>query len=180
MPPTKTSKLKRNVNGTYTVKTKDDAKKALLLSNELRKEIEQIEEDQGLLELRQDATALKQAATQFLAAKGIDGLDLGDLYATLRRDAYARRWIATDEDLADAPEGAKSLRTILRKKFKSNPDKFKEIWRRITKPVAVAEEVQWLVDEGIVEEDEIAPAFVEKTKAPFVLINPKAEDEDNG
>lgn len=173
-------KLKRNQNGTYTIKTKDEATKALILSNDLKKEIEEIEEQQGLLELRQDATALKQGATQFLAAKGIDTLDLGDLYATLRRDAYARRWIATDDDLEGAPEGATPLRTILKKKFKKNPDKFKEVWKRITRPVVIADELQELVDEGVLEEDEIATAFVEKTKAPFVLINPKPDEDEDG
>lgn len=165
--------LKTNKNGSYTVTTKADAVKALKMMQERQEEVMRLQAEAGITELMQEATELKKAATAYVVANGIEKLDLGDHYATLRQDGYARQWIATKDDLEklDAPTGAIPLRTILKKSL--TPENFKEVWNRVTKRVVDADALQEAVDEGILDEEEIAPAFVEKTKAPYLRLYPK-------
>lgn len=167
--------LKANENGTYTITSKDGAIKALKMMQERSEEAQALMQEQGITELMQEATELKKAATAYCVAKGISQLDMEDSYATLREDGYDRRWIATRKELADvsAPDGAVPLYEIIRRGFTNIEGK--EIWKRITKRVVDPEALQEVVDEGILSEDEIAPAFVEKKKAPYLRIYPKGE-----
>jgi len=169
--------LKTNKNGSYTVTTKADAIKALKMMHERSDEAQALMTEHGITELMQEATELKKAATAYVVAQGIEKLDLGDSYATLRQDGYARQWIADKAQLVqfqlDGATDAVDLKTILQKKFKKDKDAFKEIWRRVTKRVVDANELQEVVDEGLLDEDEIAPAFVEKTKSPYLRVYPK-------
>jgi hypothetical protein len=168
--------VKSNINGTYTVKTKADAIKALKMMQERSEEAQALMKEHGINELMQEAAELKKAATAYCVAKRITKLDMDDSYAQLREDGYDRRWIATSSELAslDNPAGATPLRVILINKWKSQPDTFKVVWRRITKRVVDADALQEAVDEGIVTEDEIAPAFVEKHKSPYLRVYPKS------
>jgi hypothetical protein len=168
--------VKANDNFTYTVTSKKDAVKALRMMQERQEEIARIERENGIPELRQEATELKKAATMFCVARKISQLDMGDSYAQLREDGYDRRWIATRHDLedVDAP-GAVPLRTILQRALGGKSEEFKAAWNRITKRVIDADALQEIVDEGIVDEDEIAPAFVEKKRAPYLRIYSKGE-----
>jgi hypothetical protein len=172
--------VRANDNHTYTVKTKADAVKALKMMQERSEEAQELMREHGISELMQEATELKKAATAFCVAKGIDKLDLGDSYAALREDGYDRRWVARKTDLGDLgnPEGAIPLYDILKSKFlrgkKKQPSKFKEIWNRITKRVVDPDALQEVIDEGLLDEDEIAAAFVEKKKAPYLRIYEKS------
>jgi len=169
--------LKANENGTYTITSKEGAIKALKMMQERSDEAQALMQEQGISELMQEATELKKAATAYCVAKGISQLDMEDSYAQLREDGYDRRWIATRHELAavSAPDGAKDLRSILQSKFGGHSEQFKNVWRKITKRVISPEALQELVDDGTLDEDEIAPAFVEKKKAPYLRIYPKGE-----
>jgi hypothetical protein len=167
--------VKANDNYTYTVKTKADAVKALRMMKERSEEAQELMSEHGITELMQEATELKKAATAFCVAKGITQLDLGDSYASLREDAYDRRWIATSKDMSELdakPSGAVPLMTILKRSF--GKEGWKPVWMRITKRVVDPDALQEAVDEGLLNEDEIAPAFVEKTKAPYLRIYDKS------
>jgi hypothetical protein len=168
--------VKSNINGTYTISTKADVVKALKMMQERKEEAESLMREHGIQELMQEATELKKAATAYCVAKGISNVDMGDSYAQLREDGYDRRWIGTRAELAemDAPEGAVPLRTILQRKFGGKSDTFKETWNRITKRVIDKDSLQEVIDEGVLDEDEIAPAFVEKKKAPYLRVYDKS------
>lgn len=170
----KTAGLKANENGTYTITNKEGAIKALGMMQERSEEAIQLSKEYGITDLQREAAELKKAATAFCVAKGIEKLDLGDSYASLRQDGYDRRWIATKDELAevDAPD-AVPLRTILKREFSTG--QFKEIWNRITRRVVDPDALQEAIDEGILNEEEIAPAFVEKKKSPYLRIYGKVE-----
>lgn len=163
--------LKSRNNGTYTISTKADAEKALRMMVELQDEIMALNKEHGITELMRDAAELKKAATAFAVAKGITKLDVGDKYAALREDGYDRRWIGTQDELKDmdAPAGATPLRTIL----KNGHADWKEIWMQITKRVVDSDKLQEAIDEGVLDEDEISAAFVEKKKSPYLRLYDK-------
>jgi hypothetical protein len=162
-------------NGQYKISSKADAVKALKMMQERSEEAQELMRENGITELMQEAAELKKAATAYCVDNGITKLDMGDSYASLREDAYDRRWIATIDDFADmgTPAGAIPLRTILRDRWRKKPDKLKEIWNRVTKRVVDPDALQEVIDEGLLDEDEISAAFVEKTKAPYLRIYSK-------
>jgi hypothetical protein len=166
-------------NGQYKISSKADAVKALKMMQERSDEAQELMRENGITELMQEAAELKKAATAYCVANGITKLDMDDSYASLREDAYDRRWIARKIDLGELenPRGAVPLYDILKDKFvrgrKKQPAKFKEIWNRVTKRVVDPDALQEVIDEGLLDEDEIAAAFVEKTKAPYLRIYPK-------
>jgi hypothetical protein len=168
--------VKANDNGTYSIQTKKDAEKALRMMVELQEEVSALNKEHGITELMRDAAELKKAATAFCVAKGITKLDVGDQYALLRQDGYDRRWIGTREEARELGTAeATPLRVILKEIFHGRDDKFKEIWMRVTKRVVDPDALQEVVDEGVLDEDEIAPAFVEKQKAPYLRLYGKEE-----
>lgn len=162
--------LKMLDNGQYVVKNAKQAKEALGAMRELQASIEEIEKENDLPEMRQDATEMKKAVQRWMEETEADQLQCDGYHATLIRGNYDGRWIGTDEDLVDAnsPDGAIPLRRILKKKF----DKAgaKEVWQRITKRVVDPDVLDEVVAEGILAADEVAPAYVEKTKAPYLRI----------
>ena len=165
--------LTRTLNGEYVLKNKTQLKSALLLMQELADDIEALRLKHGIQELEQDATELKKAATRYMEENEIDEVALeGGQYGKLVRGAYDRRWILSDDELTEAElaDGARSLRRILKKKFKNSPDKFKQAYAFVSKRVADPEGIQEAVSEGLVTEKEIAPAFVEKEKRPYLRV----------
>lgn len=171
--------VKVNSNGSYTVTSKEGAVKALKMMNERSEEAQALMAEHGISELMQEATELKKAATAFCVAKGVEKLDLGDQYATLREDGYDRRWILDDDEITDEslPVGVVSLHSIIVAKYgnelKVKGSKARKLWMKITKRVVDAEALQEAVDRGDLDEDEIEPAFVEKKKAPYLRLYPK-------
>lgn len=164
--------LKRLENGEYVVKTKDEAIRAIKAAKELGQAIEEIRKENGIPEMEMDAAEMMKAATRYMDSKDMKQLDLGDgRHATLIKAEYDKQWLLTKDDLvlAGQPRDAKPLRSILKKLF---PDKgeFTEIWNRVTKRVADPEGINECVEEGLLSEDEIAPALVAKTKKPFVRV----------
>jgi len=163
--------LTRRDNGEYVLKSQKQLKSALALMQELAEDISTIEKEQGIDEMRQDATELKRAATRYAVENGIEKIQLeGDQYAVLVRAGHNRRWLLNDNEIERSmPKGTKSLRSILKKKFPSKP-KFVQVWKRVTKRVPDPEGIQECIDEGLLTEKEIAAAFVEDEKAPFLRI----------
>jgi hypothetical protein len=161
--------LQRLVNGQYVVKTLKEAKEALLAVQEMNDNITQLQEEHGILEMMQDSTEMKKAATVWAASKDMERIELGQgRYVLLRRDKYGGTWVATDDDVDESvPTSVVPLRAILKKKFKDAAT-FKEVWMRVTKRTVDVDALQREVADKYLTADEIAPAFFEKEKAPFL------------
>ena len=95
----------------------------------------------------------------------------GGVYALLRRDKYGGQWVATSDDLAaDIPTDVVPLRDILEAKFSKRPKTLKEMWLRITKRAVDVDALTREVADGNLTAEEIAPAYFEKEKAPFLRV----------
>jgi hypothetical protein len=166
--------LKRLKNGQYKVSNLAEAKEALEGVQNLAAEVESLMKEHGISEMMEDAAEMKKAATAWAANTDTQRIDLGtgrkgQPYALLRRDKYGGTWVATEEDLDDAPVSAVPLLTILRKKFKNRQER-SEIWNRVTRRSVDPENLQRVVDEGLLSAEDIAPAFWEKEKTPFLIV----------
>lgn len=162
--------LKRKTNGTFSVSNESQAKEALKTVLELKHEIKRLEEEHGITEMMDDSSELKKAATRWAVESNTQAIDLGGgVYARLRQDKYGGTWVTTDDDLDGAPVSAVPLLKILRKKF-PNKTLRSEIWNRVTKRTVDPDKLNRVVEEGILTAEEVAPAFYEKDKAPFLMI----------
>lgn len=167
--------LKRLQNGQYEVKTLKQAQEALKTMGELNASISELMEEHGITEMMADAAEMKKAATHWAANTDTARIDLGngrkgEPYALLRRDKYGGTWLATDDDITnEAPPKAVSLQWILRKKYRDKTTR-SEIWNRITKRSVNQDGLKRVIDEGLLSDSEIAPAFYEKEKAPFLIV----------
>lgn len=161
--------IQRLANGQYEVKNLKQAKEALLAVQELNEGITELQKEHGILEMMDDSMELKKAATRWAASKDAERIELGEgRYVLLRRDKYGGQWVATDDDVdASVPTSVVPLRSILKKKFKDAAT-FKEVWMRVTKRTVDVDALQREVEDKILTADEIAPAFFEKEKAPFL------------
>jgi hypothetical protein len=167
--------LKRDDHGQYHLTSKKQVISALALMEELKADIQELMDKYDITEMMQDATELKKAAQRWLIENKIDELEIKDgKRVKLIRAGYDRRWILTSKE--DVPKGAVPLRNLLKKKLKDA--EFKEVWGRITKRVADPVEIDEIIAEGIVTEKDIAKAFVEKEKAPYMRIYDQEELKD--
>jgi hypothetical protein len=163
--------LTRTQNGQYVIKSKPQLKAALVLMQELKDEISEAMKEHGIDEMQQDAVELKKAAEGYMTTKDIDEIQLTNgSYAKLIRGGYDRHWVLNDSEIPENAPGVKSLRSILKKKFGGNTLGYKDAMRRITKRIPDAERIEEAVSEGLLTEKEIAPAFVEKEKKPYLRI----------
>jgi hypothetical protein len=171
--------LKRNSNGTYTITSKTQAVKAIKLAKELGAEIEALRQEPGIGDMEMDSAEMMRAACAYMTDKEMDRVELGDgRYAVRIAAEYDKHWILTDDELdaLDNPSGAKSLRRILKKKFKK-PEEFKMVLKAITKRVADPIVIDQLCKDGILNEKEIAPALVAKTKRPHLRVYGEGDSE---
>lgn len=147
--------LKRNKNGTFTVKTKAEAEEALT-------ELDRIQTEIGPKMI--EAAELKKAATAFAEKKNVDVVQLdGAYYRLITRNT--RMWIATDDDMPQGVKGgAKSLQSIV-KGIKIGK---KPLWQLITKRVPDPELIDEAVRQGWISEKKIGKAFIEKPQNPFL------------
>lgn len=171
--------LKPTKSGEYHIKTLKEAKEALVLFQSIKGELDEIREREGMAEMEQDGVELKKAVTRFAVSTKTERIDFDDgVHATLVSQFYGAEYIATvDEIPASLPENRKKvvpLQTIIEKKFKSKIDekgsKARKVWMKITKRVVDKEAIDQLVAEGVFKVDDLAPAFVEKEKAPYLRI----------
>ena len=149
-------------SGGANVKTKADAIAALEISVRLKEEAEALMQEHGITEMLEAAEALKKKATAFAASKNIDKLDLPDgRYGKLITAVHERVWVGTKGDI---PEGAPDKITPLKSLVP------KEVWMKITKRVPDPERIDEAVSEGLITHDQIAPAYFEKMRAPFLRV----------
>jgi hypothetical protein len=167
--------LKRLKNGQFQVKNVEEAREALIGSENLKEEVQALMQEHGITEMMEDAAEMKKAATAWAANTDTPRIDLGngrqgEPYALLRRDKYGGTWIASSDDIdGNTPVSVIPLLYILRKKFKNKTER-SEIWNRITKRTVDQDALDRVVREGLLTAEEIAPAFYEKEKAPFLIV----------
>lgn len=171
--------LKPTKSGEYHIKTLKEAKEALVLFQAVKNELDEIREREGMSEMEQDGVELKKAVTRFAIATKTERIDFDSgIHATLVSQFYDAQYIATEDEIpAELPENRKKvvpLQTIIEKKFKSKitdkGSKARKIWMKITKRVIDKGAIDQLVAEGVLTTDDLAPAFVEKEKAPYLRI----------
>jgi len=149
----------------------EEARDALRQMRLLNTQVKALMEEHGIPQLQEEAQALKKAATEWAVKSDTERIDLGKgVYARLRRDKYGGTWVATDDDLDGAPATAVPLYEILRLKFLKKPQTLKRLWASVTRVSVDPEELQRAILEGHITADEIAPAFWEKEKTPFLII----------
>lgn len=166
--------IRRNENGTYTVTSKKQAVEAIEAMTALQESIDELLQEHGITEMMEDATELKKAATNYCVSKKVETLPLSAGHATLITASYDRRVVATqaEADLINESSVDRKivpLRKILAKKFRDKKQ-LKEIWNRVTVRVVNVPALEEVVQEGILDVDEISPAYHEKQKAPYLRI----------
>jgi len=164
--------LKRNKNGTYTVKTEPQAREALIEMREINEQIALILAQNGVTDLEAKANALKSAATEYCVTHDVETIPLTTkVYARLRKDRYGGTWVSTSDDVTEeTPVDVHPLREILKAKYKKDSVKFRDVWYAISKRVVDTTKLEKAVAEGTLTAEEIAPAFYEKDKKPFLIL----------
>jgi hypothetical protein len=162
-------------NGYVEIKTQKDALAALQAFRDLKSEIDQVKEESGLNELEKDAMAYKAAVQNFMISKELDQLQGDGFHGTLVKGHGSSRWITDEGDLTgDEADHAMSLRVIIEEKFGEKvtkpKSKARRLWLKITKRIADTDAIEEAVNDGELTVDEIAPAFVEKDRAPYLRI----------
>jgi hypothetical protein len=163
--------LKRNANGTFTVRSQKEAIEALTGVENLKAEIEELKREHGILDMEEDATEMKKAAQVWCVKTKTDYLKLpGGRFARLIQAVGKREWIWSKRDLPPTveAEGAIPLREIILAEY--GDEKYRELSRAVTKRVVDPEKLSEAVAEGKLEEDVIAPAYVEKLNAPYLRV----------
>jgi hypothetical protein len=161
-------------NGYVEIKSRRDAVEALKRFNNLKAEIDALKEESGLDDLEKDATAYKAAVQTYMNTHNIDQLDGDGFHGTLVKGFGDARWIATEDDLkGDEPDTVIPLIQIIEEKFgsvklKGSPGR--RLWLKITKRVADPEAIEDAVNSGSLKAEEIAPAFVEKPRTPYLRL----------
>ena len=161
--------LKRNKNGTYTIKTLADTKRALELGHEIKR---------GIHDDMVQSTELVKAATAFFTEtdEGIEaienGLELDDGSEAKVVQRYTRFWIGTDDDMPDdPPREARSLKSLCGKRKIERKGKTISLWNFLTRRVPDAERIENAINLGLISEEDVAPAFVEKPQKPFIQVS---------
>lgn len=138
--------LKRKRDGTYVIKTKDDAIQAIKEADSIMDEIREQEEQRK---------ALKKSAAFYMRDKGIDGFKIAGKMRALVRPT-SRLWVVTEEDIPenlpddDAAE-VRPLEDIL------NAAQLEQVTKLVVDP----EKMEQAIGLGIVDEEEIADAYLE-------------------
>jgi hypothetical protein len=161
--------LKRNANGQYVIKHKDEAIRALAMVLRIQAEIDALNEEHGISEMMQDAAELKKAATAFCNSKSIDVVNLPEKkYAKLIRSASSRYWIGTKADIPQSANAAKPLKSLVSK----------EMWLKLTKRVPDPAKIDKAVAEQVVKLEDIEDAYVEIPRAPYLRIYDEGDEEE--
>jgi hypothetical protein len=164
--------LRRMDNGQFLIHNLKEAKEAIKLAQSLKDEILELRKEYGIDEMEMDSTELMKATTRFAVETGVERINFEKgAHATLIESAYDSRFIGTEDDLRGDEEGKVTpLRKIIKKKFKNNPKKAKEVWQMVTRRIVDKEKVEEVISEGLLTVDEVAGCFVEKKKAPYLRV----------
>jgi len=162
-------------DGFIVIKSQDDAKKALQKFQTLKAERDELYEEHGIKDMDEELVALKAAVTKFMADNKVEQIECKGFHGTLVKGYHGGHWLATDDDISPGDhKTAKSLQAIIEKKFKSKisvkGSKARKVWMKITKRVVDHEAVEAAVADGTLNVKEIAPAWSEKEKAPYLRI----------
>lgn len=167
--------MKVHDNGYIEITTDEDAIEALQNAKNLQNEIEEVKAESGLDELEKDLTAYKAALRDFMIRTNIEHIPGDGFHGTLVKGSSGSRWITTDDDISENdPERVMSLQACIEKKFKSKVSekgsKARKVWLKITKRVADPEAIEEAVNEKVLKVEDISPAWVELTRAPYLRI----------
>lgn len=162
-------------NGFVQIKTQKDAKEALSAFRDLKAEIDALKEESGLNELEKDAMAYKAAVQNFMKEKDVEQIQCDGFHATLIKGAGSSRWITDEDDLTgNETDRNATLKECIEKKFKSKVtekgSKARKAWMKITRRVADPSAIEEAVAEGLIDVDDISPAWVETPRAPYVRV----------
>src|SRR5262245_34491598 len=154
--------------------------KAISLLNDLvqvNAAIETARKKAGLPALEASKDALKSELTALMIQHSMEQVGTDGAHATLVQATYGGKVLATSEDFRDLDEiptdrPIMPLREIIKMKFGAIKagSKSLEIWKRVTKPVVRMDALDEVVSEGLLTVDEIAPAYIEKQKRPYVRV----------
>jgi hypothetical protein len=168
--------LKQAPDGTYVIKNENEAIRALTMMQNIAEEIEEIEEENGIPEMRQDAISLKKSVTDFCITQGFERIDLPDgQWATLIESTQDRRFVGERDEMdEDTPAHVVPLAEIVGDKTVSIKSKGKirkqKLWNLLTRRVPDRDKIERAVSRGWVTIDEIAPSFYEKHRRPYLRI----------
>lgn len=166
---------KKPTNTMQTVLTEissyEELKAALASVQELQDDIVIRMEAAGIPALEAKKDALKKLATEYAVKEGIERVDFPGAHATLIQQFFDGRFIGTEEDIrGDERDGVIPLRQIIRRKFKGDTAKVKEVWNQVTRRVVDKDAVDEAISYGILTVDDVAPAYVERAKSPYLRI----------
>ena len=163
----KTKKSKKKITEIDSTKI---AQRALKEHLALEAEIAKRTVEAGIPELAALSAEYKSLVTEWAVNEKVERIEIDDTHhATLISQFYDSRFIGTADDLTgEEAKGVIPLRTLLRRQF--GKEGAKEIWHRVTRRVVDRELVEEVIAEGILTVDDVAPAFVEKQKKPYLRI----------
>jgi hypothetical protein len=138
----------------------------------MKDEIDEIKKESGIDEMELDCVELKRAVTAFMVENSLDRLNFKKgFHGTLVRATYGATWIGERSQLTDdAPGYAVPLKELLTKKFKRSPDKAKKMWLRLTTRIPDPIKIEEAIAEGVITVQDVAPAWWEKDKSPYLRI----------
>ena len=151
--------LTRGRNGRFQIKTLKQAKEAAQQAREYKAEIK---------EKMNDASDLAKEAALYLHGHDIREITMedGDKVTVVQR--FSRFWAGEDEEVEDIV-GAQSLKSIVGDRVIQVPGKkAKKLWYAITRRVVDPTMIDHAVAKGWLDEDEIAPALIEKPQSPYL------------
>jgi hypothetical protein len=167
--------LKVHENGFVEITSKKDAIEALEAAHNLQVELDDLKEEHGISDLEKDIVAYKAALRDFMVRSNIDHIPGDGFHGTLVKSAGSSRWITDKSDLTgNEPDRVMTLRKCIEKKFGEKITKkgsqAREVWQKITRRVADPEKIEEAVNEGLIDVDDISPAWMEVTRAPYLRI----------
>jgi hypothetical protein len=134
-----------------------------------RRELDRLKRKHGITDLETELVDEKIAIENQAIEGGLKRIEFDGGHATLVESSYDSRYISTKEDIR-GDEGVRvtPLRTIIFNKFKD--DKAKKLWLKITRRVVVPHKLEQAIAEGHLTIEEVAAAFVEKAKKPYLRV----------
>lgn len=150
----------------------EELKLALVQVAKWKDEIDRLSQEAGIPALEEKASALKKLATDYAVKEEIERVDFAPgIHGTLIQQFFDGRFVGTEEDIrGDERDGVIPLRQIIRKKFKGDAAKVKEVWMACTKRIVDKDAVEEVISKGVLTVEEVTPAYTERAKQPYFRI----------
>lgn len=167
--------LKVHDNGFVEITNEEDALEALNRFRELQEAIKEIREENDMDAMEKDAVAYKAAAQEFMLRTDQEHIEGDGWHGTIVKGSGTSHWIETEDDIPEnARDDVDSLDAIIERKCESliseKGSKARKLWMKMTKRVVDPVAIEELVNEGKLDVDEIAPAWYETPRAPYLRI----------